>query len=73
MLPRVLSLRFAKHPRHGIRVYASVRSVSRPQKLVHTVIKTGRILRCSCEGNFLGGNRCRHIDAVQRRLSRARS
>jgi hypothetical protein len=69
--PRILSLKFAKHPRNGITLFAQVQSVSRPDRLVHSVVRRNRKLACSCEGNILGGNLCTHIKAVVRRLKKA--
>jgi hypothetical protein len=69
--PKILSLKFAKKPRNKITMYAQVQSVSRPDRLVHSVVRRNRKLVCSCEANILGGNRCSHIRAVARRLRKA--
>ena len=72
-LPRVLSLKIAKKPRHGILVYATVQSRSR--RLVHTVTATshGRSLRfhCSCEHKSFNPRAVdAHIAAVSVKLAR---
>jgi hypothetical protein len=65
---KILSLHKAKNPINSVLIYARVLSTTRPDRLVHNVVKVGRAFRCSCEGNILGGNRCVHIRAVARRL-----
>jgi len=75
-LPRVLSLKIALKPRHGIVVYATVQSRSR--RLVHTVTATmhGRVLRyhCSCEAKSFNPRAVdAHIAAVQAKLAHKRA
>jgi len=71
--PRVLSLKIAKKPRHGILIYATI--ASRSRRLVHTVTATshGRNLRfhCSCESKSFNPRAVdAHVTAVQKKLAR---
>jgi hypothetical protein len=77
-VPRILSLRRAKNPRHGILIYSNVQSRSRGTRVIHTVTgaKRGRkkLFHCSCESaSFNPRVSCIHILAVQRRLRQRRS
>lgn len=70
---RILSMKRAKAPRHGVRVYAVVQSESRPTRVNHVVtgMRVQRKLRfrCSCEAaSFNPRGRCNHAKAVARRL-----
>lgn len=75
-LPRVLSLRFAKHPRHGIALYSNVLSRSRGTRVVHLVTgtKIGRRkyrTHCSCEAKSFNPRAvCIHQQAVNRAVVR---
>jgi len=74
-LPRVLSFRKAKNPRHGILYYGNVQSRSRGTRVIHvvTLAKQGRKLRsrCSCEAaSFVPRKKCIHVQAVQRQMRR---
>jgi hypothetical protein len=75
-LPRVLSLRHAKNPRHGVVLYGNVLSRSRSTRVVHTVTaaKRGRQFRfrCSCEAaSFHPQEKCIHVRSVVRKLRAA--
>lgn len=72
-LPRVLSLRKAVKPRHGILYYSTVQSRSRSTRVNHVVTgaKIGRSVRfrCSCESaSFHPQEKCIHVRAVVRRM-----
>ncbi len=76
-LPRVLSFRRAKTPRHGVAYYGNVQSRSRSTRVIHTVTaaRRGRNLRfrCSCEAaSFHPREKCIHVKAVVRRMRGAR-
>jgi hypothetical protein len=67
--PRVLSLKFAKHARHGVALYSNVQSRSRGTRIIHTVTgaKRGRKLRfrCSCESaSFRPRTACIPTDTI---------
>ena len=68
--PRVLSLRKARHPKFSVSQYGIVQSVSRPNRLNHTVVKRGRVWLCTCEDsiyrNPVGG--CKHARAARLKL-----
>lgn len=73
VVPRILSLKRAKQPRHGIVAYANVQSRSRSTRVIHvvTAAKRGRRLRfrCSCEiASFHPQVPCAHIRSVAGRL-----
>jgi hypothetical protein len=75
-IPRILSLRRAKNPRHGILIYSNLQSRSRGTRVIHTVTgaKRGRKIRfhCSCEiASFHPQVPCIHVLAVQARLRKA--
>lgn len=74
-LPRVLSCRIAKHPRHNVVVYANIQSRSRGTRIIHTAtaVKRGRNLRwfCSCEAkSFNPLQKCIHVKATILKLRR---
>lgn len=74
-IPRILSLKRAKAPRHGVLIYGNVQSRSRGTRIIHTVTgaKRGRktIFRCSCEAaSFNPRTPCLHVVAVKSRLAR---
>lgn len=75
---RILSLRRAEAPRHGVVLYGVAQSVSRPQKVNHTITarKRGRKLSfsCTCETFTFRRpkNGCRHIRAFKLKLRKAR-
>jgi hypothetical protein len=75
--PVVISIKRAKKPRHGIELFADVRSRSRSTRLVHNVVasKRGDLLRfnCSCESRlFRPRTKCIHIQSVTAKLGGAR-
>ena len=75
VVPRILSLKKAKAPRHGILIYSNLQSRSRGTRVIHTVTgaKRGRKLRfrCSCEhASFSPRIFCAHISAVKAKLAR---
>ena len=75
--PRILSLKKAKNPRHGVAYYATVQSRSRGTRVNHvvTVAKHGRRLRshCSCEiASFNPRTACDHAVAVVNRIKAVR-
>ncbi len=57
---RVISLRRAVKPRNGVLIYGTVQSISRPQKLNHTVTFRREGWLCTCEGGTFG-NLCEHV------------
>lgn len=68
-LPRVLSIKRAKKPIHGVVLYSNVQSRSRGTRVIHTVTaaKYGRKLRfrCSCEAaSFNPKQKCIHVQSV---------
>jgi len=69
-IPRILSLRRAKNPVNSVLVYARVLSTSRPDRVVHNVVKVGRVFRCSCERSVLANERCIHIRVIAAKLVR---
>ena len=76
--PRVLSLKVAKAPRHGVVIYANVQSRSRGTRIIHTVTAAKRlrkkIFRCSCESaSFNPRKACIHILAVRVKLARQKA
>ncbi len=74
VLPRVLSLTFAKEPRHSVTVYALVRSLSRA--MAHRVVCVQRgkqtpKFKCNCESSlFHPFSECLHILSVKTRLQK---
>jgi hypothetical protein len=73
--PRIITLRRAKHPRHGVIIYANVQSRSRGTRVIHTVtaVKRGDKIRwrCSCEiASFHPRVACDHAEAVKARAKK---
>jgi hypothetical protein len=69
-VPRVLSLRRAVRPLYGVNTYGTVQSVSRPNRVNHTVVKRGRRWVCTCEHHIYRNAICKHIIAVRARAAR---
>lgn len=77
VVPRILSLKKSKNPRHGIVLYSTVLSRSRGTRVVHVVTAAKRAnkirFRCSCEAaSFSPRTRCIHVAAVAKRIKAVR-
>lgn len=75
--PRVLSLKVAKAPRHGVLIYANVQSRSRGTRIIHVVTGAKRshkkMFRCSCEAaSFNPRKLCIHVLAVLAKIAARR-
>ncbi len=76
--PRVLSLRFAKRPRHGVVLYSNVQSRSRGTRIIHVVTAAKRVrkmrFRCSCEiASFNPRKQCIHVESVRFKMWQRRT
>ena len=71
--PKVLSLKTADAPRHGVTAYGTVQSVSRPGRVNHTVTLQGRSWACSCEHFLFRRTDCKHIERAKKILARRRA
>jgi hypothetical protein len=69
--PRVLSLKTADAPRHGVNTYGTVQSISNPSQN-HTVVKRGRKWVCTCPHHIFRGAICKHIIAARALAARRR-
>ena len=69
--PQVLEFRRVTKSRHNVVAYASVRSKSRPTRLIHNVVfilrRNKLTAKCSCEDQLFRGGYCQHIIAALRK------
>ncbi len=76
--PRVLSIKFAERPRHGIDLYSNVQSRSRGTRIIHLVTGTkihrSYRLHCSCEAKSFNPHAvCIHVEAVRFKLAQRKA